>query len=29
MDYNNLEHCALGGLSPNEALRQKVQNVRS
>jgi transposase InsO family protein len=26
--YNNLEHCALGGLSPNEALA-KVQNVRT
>lgn len=26
VDYNNLEHCALGGLTPNEALA-KVQNV--
>lgn len=29
MDYNNLEHCGLNGLSPNEALGIKVQNVRS
>ena len=26
--YNNLEHCALNGLTPNEALK-KVQNVRA
>ena len=26
-EYNNLEHCALGGKTPNEALREKVQNV--
>jgi len=26
--YNNLEHCALDGLTPNEALK-KVQNVRA
>lgn len=27
-DYNNLEHCGLGGLSPNEFLRlSEVQNV--
>jgi transposase InsO family protein len=29
MEYNNLEHCGLNGLSPNEALGIKVQNVRS
>jgi len=29
MEYNNLEHCGLNGLSPNQALRIKVQNVRS
>lgn len=29
MEYNNLEHCGLNGLTPNEALREKVQNVRS
>jgi transposase len=27
MKYNNLEHCALKGLSPNEFLRSRVQNV--
>ena len=27
--YNNLEHCALDGKTPNEVLRKKVQNVRS
>ena len=26
IDYNNLEHCALGGLTPNEELK-RVQNV--
>jgi len=26
-EYNNLEHIALDGLTPNEALREKVQNV--
>jgi len=26
-EYNNTEHCALNGLTPNEALRKKVQNV--
>jgi hypothetical protein len=26
VEYNNLEHCALDGLTPNEAL-SKVQNV--
>lgn len=25
--YNNLEHCALGGLTPNQALNLRVQNV--
>lgn len=29
MEYNNLEHCGLNGLTPNEVLREKVQNVRS
>lgn len=29
MEYNNLEHCGLNGLSPNEALGIKVQNVHS
>lgn len=28
-EYNNLEHIALDGLTPNEALREKVQNVCS
>ena len=28
-EYNNLEHCGLNGLSPNEFLRlSEVQNVR-
>ncbi|MBI2627872.1 MAG: transposase [Candidatus Niyogibacteria bacterium] len=28
-EYNNLEHCCLNGLSPNEFLRlSEVQNVR-
>lgn len=27
MYYNNLEHCALNGLTPNQALNQKVQYV--
>ena len=27
MFYNNLEHCALNGLTPNQALGLKVQNV--
>lgn len=27
MDYNNLEHCGLEGKTPNEALKEKVQNV--
>lgn len=26
-EYNNTEHCALNGLTPNEALRKMVQNV--
>jgi len=26
-EYNNTEHCALNGLTPNEVLRKKVQNV--
>ena len=26
-EYNNLEHCGLNGLTPNEALGKKVQNV--
>lgn len=29
MEYNNLEHCGLNGLTPNEALREKGQNVCS
>lgn len=29
MYYNDLEHCGLNGLTPNEALRLKVQNVRT
>jgi len=29
MYYNDLEHCALNGLTPNQALREKVQNVRA
>lgn len=29
MYYNDLEHCGLDGLTPNEALRLKVQNVRA
>ncbi len=29
MYYNNLEHCGLNGLTPNQALREKVQNVRT
>lgn len=27
--YNNLEHCGLNGLTPNEALKIRVQNVRT
>ena len=27
--YNNLKHCALNGLTPNQALNFKVQNVRT
>lgn len=27
--YNNLEHCSLNGLTPNEALKLGVQNVRA
>ena len=29
MYYNDLEHCGLNGLTPNEALKLKVQNVRA
>lgn len=29
MYYNDLEHCGLHGLTPNEALKLKVQNVRT
>jgi len=29
MYYNDLEHCGLNGLTPNEALRNRVQNVRA
>ena len=29
MFYNNLEHCGLNGLTPNECLRLKVQYVRT
>ena len=29
MYYNDLEHCGLDGLSPNQVLREKVQNVRT
>lgn len=29
MYYNNLDHCSLDGLSPNQALSLKVQNVRT
>ena len=29
MYYNDLEHCGLNGLTPNQALREKVQNVRT
>lgn len=29
MYYNDLEHCGLQGLTPNEALKLKVQNVRT
>lgn len=29
MFYNDLEHCGLNGLTPNEALKLKVQNVRT
>jgi len=29
LEYNNLEHCGLNGLTPNQALREKVQNVRA
>lgn len=29
MYYNDLEHCSLDGLSPNQALSLKVQNVRT
>jgi len=29
MYYNDLEHCSLNGLSPNQALSLKVQNVRT
>ena len=28
MYYNDLEHCSLNGLTPNQALGIKVQNVR-
>jgi len=28
-EYNNLEHCSLGGKTPNEMLRLKVPNVAS
>jgi hypothetical protein len=27
MYYNDLEHCALNGLTPNQALGLRVQNV--
>jgi transposase InsO family protein len=29
MYYNDLEHCSLNGLTPNQALSLKVQNVRT
>lgn len=29
MYYNDLEHCSLNGLSPNQALSLRVQNVRA
>jgi transposase InsO family protein len=29
MYYNDLKHCGLGGLTPNQVLYQKVQNVRT
>ncbi|MBI5254277.1 transposase [Candidatus Falkowbacteria bacterium] len=29
MYYNDLEHCALNGLTPNQALLSRVQYVRS
>jgi len=29
MYYNDLEHCSLNGLTPNQALRDGVQNVRT
>lgn len=29
MYYNDLEHCGLNGLTPNQALKGKVQNVRT
>jgi len=29
MYYNDLEHCGLNGLTPNQALRDRVQNVRT
>jgi transposase InsO family protein len=29
MYYNDLEHCGLNGLTPNQVLRDKVQNVRT
>lgn len=29
MYYNDLKHCGLNGLTPNQALRLKVQNVRT
>jgi len=29
MYYNDLEHCSLNGLSPNQALSLRVQNVRT
>ena len=29
MYYNDLEHCSLNGLSPNQALNLRVQNVRT
>jgi len=29
MYYNDLKHCGLNGLTPNQALRLKVQNVRA
>lgn len=29
MYYNDMEHCSLNGLSPNQALKLQVQNVRA